>query len=196
MQWLFPILIAASFLFACISGRMSELCTAAMNSCTDGVKLCFTLLGGMAFWSGMMRIAEESGLTQKITKLLSKPVRLIFDKLTDKKAVELICMNVTANLFGLANAATPLGLKAMQRLNELNPDCQTASYHMILLVVINTASLQLIPTTVGLLRSQYGSQSPFSILPATLLSSACALIAAVCSVKLCRRMEKRKEKRR
>lgn len=196
MQWLFPILIIASFLFACIGGRMSELCTAAVSSCTDGVKLCLTLLGGMAFWSGMMRIAEESGLTERITKLLSRPVRFIFDRLTDKKAIELICMNITANLFGLANAATPLGLKAMQRLSELNQNAQTASYHMILLVVINTASLQLIPTTVGLLRSQYGSQSPFSILPATLLTSVCALITAVCCVKLCRSLEKRREKRR
>lgn len=191
MQWLFVFFIVGSFIFACISGRMDALCNAALESCADGVTLCITLLGSMGFWSGIMKIAEDSGLVRKITDLLKKTIRRLFGNLKDQKAVELICMNITANLLGLGNAATPLGLRAMKRLDELNRCSSSPSFPMIMLVVINTASLQLIPTTVGYLRSQYGSSEPFSILPASLLTSVCVLAAAIAAAHLLYRLNKR-----
>ena len=182
MQWLFIFFIAGSFVFACICGKMDALSTAALQSCGDGVKLTFTLLGSMGFWSGIMKIAEESGLTAKITRLLQKPIRMLFCGLRDPIAIELICMNITANLLGLGNAATPTGLRVMKRLDALNRAAAEPSFHMMLFVVLNTASLQLIPTTVAYLRGTHGSNAPFGILPATLLTSLCALITAIGAV--------------
>ncbi len=129
-----------------------------------------------------MKIAEDSGLSQLLTKLLAKPVCLLFGKLKDREALKLICMNITANLLGLGNAATPLGIAAIKRLDTLNNYAATPSFSMVMLVAVNTASLQLIPTTVAFLRSQYESCSPFSILPASLLTSLCVLTIVVLTV--------------
>lgn len=189
MQWLFVFFTVGSFLFACFGGKMDALCTAALEGCADGVTLCFTLLGSMGFWSGILRIAEDSGLTKKLTRLLRAPVSLLFGRLKDEKALELICMNITANLMGLGNAATPLGLRAIKQLDALNTHAAQPSFAMTMLVVVNTASLQLIPTTVGFLRSRYGSSEPFAILPAALLCSLCTLTVAVCTVWLTARRE-------
>lgn len=191
MQRLFLFMLTGSFVFACISGNMEALCNAALTGCTDGVNLCFTLLGSMGFWSGIMKIAEDSKLTDKITSLMLPLIRRLFGNLQDAEALTLICMNMSANLLGLGNAATPLGLRAMRRLDALNAHAANPSFAMTMLVVVNTASLQLIPTTVGFLRSKYGSLEPFSILPAALLTSACTLIAAVTAVFLLAKRDNR-----
>ena len=184
MQWLFVCFIVGSFLFALLTGRIDALNEAIIGSSKNGVTLTFTMLGSMGFWSGMMKIAEESGLTQKICRILKTPLRMLFGNLKDEKALELIGMNVSANLLGLGNAATPLGLRAMKRLDTLNGSAAAPSHEMMLFVVLNTASLQLIPTTVALLRNQAGSAEPFSILPASLLTSLCTLVTAIIVVKL------------
>ncbi len=191
MQWLFVFFMIGSFFFALITGRMDALCKAALESASDGVTLCLTLLGSMGFWSGMLQIAEDAGLMQTLNALMQKPISLLFGGLKDKQALSLIGLNLCANLLGLGNAATPLGLKAMKRLDTLNHAAAAPSFPMAMLVVINTASLQLIPTTVGFLRSQAGSETPFSILPAALLTSACALIAVILTVNLLYRKQKR-----
>ncbi len=192
MRWLFVFFTVGAFLFALMTGHMGELSKAVLESASNGVTLCLTLLGSMGFWSGMLRIAEDAGLTKAVSKLLKKPISALFGGLQDEKALECISLNLCANLFGLGNAATPLGIQAMQRLDRLNEASAAPSFAMVMLVVVNTASLQLIPTTVGFLRSRYGSMEPFSILPASLLTSLCALTAAVIAVNLLCRKQKEK----
>lgn len=189
MQWLFLVFIIGSFIFAVINGKADALTEAILTSSGDGVTLTLTLLGGMGFWSGIMKIAEDSGLSRKLYLLLKLPLRLLFRKLEDETALELIGMNVSANLLGLGNAATPSGLRAMKRLDELNHRASAPSYEMILFTVINTASIQLIPTTVALLRSEAGSNQPFSILPASVLTSVCTLTVAILSISLFHRKD-------
>lgn len=183
MRWLFAILMIGSFVCAVFCGKMEALSLAASNAAANGVQLALSLLGSMAFWSGIMQIAEDSKLTDHIARLLSKPVRWLFWGLTDAVSIRFICMNITANLLGLGNAATPLGLRAMKRLDEIGNHPTTPTRHMSLFTVINTASLQLIPTTVAMLRGNYGSKAPFSILPASVLTSACALLVVIGLVK-------------
>ena len=131
-----------------------------------------------------MRVAQDSGLAERIARLLRPLLRFLFrDLKRGSRALQLIAMNVTANLLGLGNAATPLGLSAMQELAKEVPEGRMST-SMILLTVMNTASIQLIPTTVALLRLKHGAASPFDILPAVLITSFSAAFAAVGTVKL------------
>ena len=132
-----------------------------------------------------MRIAQDSGLADRIARLLQPVLRFLFRGVKNgSRALQLIAMNVTANLLGLGNAATPLGLSAMK---ELAKDASEgrANAPMMLLVVMNTASVQLVPTTVAMLRLKHGAVSPFDILPAVLITSFAAALAAIGAVKLC-----------
>ena len=132
-----------------------------------------------------MEIADRSGVTAKISKLLSPLIKLIFPRIRkEKDVIEVISMNITANILGLGNAATPLGLEAMRRLQRLNPDITRASDEMTVFVVMNTAAMHIIPTTVATLRGQYASESPMAILPASFLTSFCALTVAIICAKL------------
>lgn len=139
----------------------------------------------MCLWGGMMRIAEKGGLTELLSKALSPLMRLLFPKLKpDGPACRAILMNMAANFLGLGNAATPFGLKAMNELEKENPIPGTASNSMVVFVVLNTASIQLIPTTVATLRLQYGSAQPMRILPAVWAASFLTALAAVLMAKL------------
>lgn len=174
MKWVITILILLSILFGLLNGKMGDVSNSALIECTNAVELAITLTGSICLWSGMMRIAQKSGLTKKISKLLSPITGIIFKGLDKSSyALELISMNITANLLGLGNAATPLGIAAITELNKINEENQygIASNHMVMLVVLNTASIQLIPTTVATLRLKYGSNTPLDILPAVLISS-------------------------
>lgn len=168
---LWIIMIVFSFICAVITGNTGELSSAVISSGSDTIALILKLSGIICLWSGLCAIAEKSGLTEKTGKLLSPVIRLIFPKLKDKKAFEAIAMNITANLFGLGNVATPLGIEAMKRLQSNNPTPQTASDDMIKFVVINSAAVRLVPTTVALLRKEYGSVSPTEILLPSLITS-------------------------
>lgn len=139
-------------------------------------------------WNGIMKVAEKAKLTEIISRLLSPITTRIFRGLPrNSKALNLISMNITANLLGLGNAATPLGIAAMKELASQQPPNrrQEASNHMILLVVLNTASIQLLPTTIAILRLQYGAANPLDILPAILISS---LVSVSCGILLCKIM--------
>ncbi len=147
----------------------ASISSAAVSSCTDAVQLGIFLAGSMALWCGLMRVAESSGLTARVSALLSPVIRLIFGRLDDdaKKAVSL---NLTADLLGLGNAATPTGIAAVRALQKSSrPRRNTA-----VLTVLNTASIQLVPVTISALREANGSVSPFEIMPAVLLTSAAA----------------------
>ncbi|MBR5441745.1 MAG: spore maturation protein A [Clostridia bacterium] len=176
-----------SFFCAMATGNMGNLSTATINGGSSAISLGIRLLGIVCMWNGFVAIAQKSGLTQRICALLSPLLKILFPTLKDKEAKEAIAMNMTANLLGLDNAATPLGLKAMSRLQELN-QAEAASDHMVRLVVINTASLHLVPTTIAMLRGEYGSQSPAEILLPALLTSACSITVGVCMTTILRRL--------
>ncbi|MDD6011736.1 MAG: nucleoside recognition domain-containing protein [Oscillospiraceae bacterium] len=185
MNYVFPILLVLSFAAAAVQGRMGELSAAVIQGGQDAVSLLLRLASMLCLWGGVMEIAEKSGITRMMAKLLSPLLKLIFPSLRKEKyAMEAISMNVTANILGLGNAATPLGLEAMRRLQEINGEKSTASDEMIVFVVMNTAAMHIIPTTVATLRGQYGSTDPMEIMPASILTSVCALTIAVVVAKL------------
>ena len=150
------------------------------DSLESAIELCLSLAGIMAFWGGFMEIAEKSGITEIFSKILSPIINLIFPKLKNEKgAKKAISMNITANLLGLGNAATPLGIEAMNRLDDINRNSKTASDCMVTFVIINTASVQIIPVTVAALRAKFGSSNPMIILPAVLLASVMSLMVGL-----------------
>lgn len=185
MNYVFPVLIIFSFICAALTGRMNDLSVSVIEGGTNAVELLIRLVSMLCLWGGIMEIADRSGVTKGISKLLSPVIKLIFPRIRKEKDVlEAISMNITANILGLGNAATPLGLEAMRRLQSVNPDISKASDEMVVFVVMNTAAMHIIPTTVATLRGQYGSENPMSILPAAFLTSFCALLAAIVSAKL------------
>lgn len=185
MNYIFPILVIFSFVCAILTGQMNELSVSIIEGGSNAVELLLRLVSMLCLWGGIMEIADQSGVTRGISKLLYPLMRLIFPRLKkERDALEAISMNVTANILGLGNAATPLGLEAMRRLQQINPDTSRASDEMVIFVVMNTAAMHIIPTTVATMRGQYGSASPMSILPASFLTSLCALAVAIVAAKL------------
>lgn len=182
MKWIFTVLIFLSVAFGVLNGRMDAVSSAALSECGGAIQLALTLAGSVCLWSGLMRVAQKSGLTERIALLLSPLTTRIFRNLGKASyAMQLITMNITANLLGLGNAATPLGLAAIQELAKDTPPelSGTANDNMVLLVVLNTASIQLIPTTVAVLRLKYGSANPMDIIPAVLLASLVSVTVAL-----------------
>lgn len=179
MNYIWPLIIVFSFICAIFNGNMGSLSTAVIDSGTVAVSLSIKLLGIVCLWNGLIKIAEKSGLTKALAKVLSPILKLLFPKLKDEEARQLISMNITANILGLDNAATPLGLKAMSRLSKLNNNSTTADDNMVRFVVINTASLHLISTTVAMLRNEYGSKSPTEIIVPALITSAISLSCGI-----------------
>ncbi|MBQ8787168.1 MAG: spore maturation protein A [Oscillospiraceae bacterium] len=180
MKWIFAIMLIISAILGAIQNKISEVSSAALNSCVEAVELCIYLTGGMCMWGGIMRVAEKSGVTDVLAKLFRPLLKHLFKGLdTSGKAFHAICMNITANLLGLGNAATPLGLEAMKRLEEEEGESEVTSRNMVLFVVLNTASITLIPTTAASLRLKHGSEAPMEILPCVLITSACALMVGL-----------------
>ena len=172
-----------SVICAAVTGRMPQLSTGVMNGAGSAVELVIAIMGMMCAWTGLMKIADAGGITLMLSKLFDPLMRRLFPSCKKGgSAAKAICMNVTANLLGLGNAATPMGIAAMKEMAKLNPS-QTADNSMVMFVVINSASIQLIPTFMGTLRAKYGSP-PFDILPAVWLTSVCALAAGIAVAKL------------
>ncbi len=193
MKWIFGGMIVLSVAYAFATGSTAEVSNAALKECQNAVQFLLVLLGSMCLWGGFLKIAERSGLTTIIAKVLSPFTRLLFPNLKKgSKALTAISMNITANLLGLGNAATPLGIAAMQALKEEEPGpcSDTASHSMILFVLLNTASIQLLPTTIATLRLQNGSAVPLDILPAVLVTSFLSLLVALLSAFFCRQLLK------
>ncbi len=173
-------IIAVSCIYGFINGGAEAVSSAVLTSGQTAVNLTLSILGAMATWGGVMKLAEKSGLTDKIARLISPVISLIFKGIDkNSKAFKAIAMNITANLFGLGNAATPLGIEAMKELKNEEGCGDTASRNMVLLTVINTSSIEIIPSTVAALRLAYGSTSPMDILPCILMVSVLSLTAAV-----------------
>ncbi len=177
-------LIIISIFTGAITGRLEAVATAAMNGANDAVTMAISLLGTMCLWTGLMKIASLSGLTDFFTILLRPVTRIIFPHIDkNSEALKAITMNMTANLFGMSNAATPLGLKAMKELYKANPS-KSASDEICMFVVINTASLELIPSTVLALRQAACSANSFEIIIPVWLASIISITTGVCVAKL------------
>lgn len=180
-------MIALSVVCATVNGRLPELSQAVMDGAGDAVELSIFLLGSMCAWLGFLKIAERAGLTNLLAQGFSPIIdRLFPDYRGDEEIKGKICMNISANLLGLGNAATPLGLSAMKVMAEKSPG-EEPSRGMVLFVVINTASLQLLPVNMAAMRASCGSAAPFGVLPEIWLTSLGALITAVTSCKLLER---------
>ncbi len=185
MNYVFPVLLILSLICAAVTGNMQQLSASVIEGGTNAVDLLLRLVSMLCLWGGIMEIADKAGVTKAVARLLNPVIKLIFPRIRQEKAaLEAISMNITANILGLGNAATPLGLEAMRRLQQINPDTASASDEMVIFVVMNTAAMHIIPTTVATLRGQYGSQSPMEILPASFLTSLCALAVAVTAAKI------------
>ncbi len=182
-------MLLLAILFGAFSGRMPDVARAAMEGAGEGVNLLLGMVGVMCFWTGLMEIAEKSGIVRGLSSILRPITRLIFPRLSPKEpAMQAVIMNIAANMLGMGNAATPFGLRAMQLLDEKNGKRREASNEMCMLVLLNTASLQFLPTTLLLLRQNAGSTEPAVVLLPIWITSALSLLLAVCSVKL---LEKR-----
>ena len=189
LNYLWSGLVIISIICSIFLGNTETLSKALIDSGSSSIELILTMAGIMCLWSGIMKIAVESGFTTLISKLFSPLLRPLFPKLDkDSPAFQSITMNISANLLGLGNAATPFGLKAMEHLHTLNDKGDTASNEMVIFVVMNTASLQLLPTTLATLRQSYGSTAPFEIIVPVWLSSICSLaVALICAYTLNKR---------
>ncbi len=181
-------MILISLVVSLFTGQLEQTAAAAVTGAGSGVETCFSLLGILCLWSGLTRIGERAGLVSLMAKLLRPVLRFLFPGLDENSpAGGSIVMNMVANLLGMGNAATPLGIKAMQDLSKLNRNRSTASNAMCMLVVLNTASIQLLPTTLISLRQAYGSVAPGEIIVPIWLVSICALLAGVTMAKLLER---------
>ena len=178
-------MLVISVVCSLFTGRSAELSRAVTDGADKAVKLVISMAGVMCLWTGILRIAEKSGVTEKISVLLAPVIKLIMPECRDnQKALEAVSANITANILGLGNAATPLGLKAMKELQKTNKLIDAPDNSMVMFVVINTASLQLIPSTIAALRQAAGSEQPFSVLPYIWITSVLTLITGIILAKI------------
>ena len=188
---IWPIFIIISYIYSCFSGNLENINNGIFESCKDAVELTITFFGTITLWSGIMQIAKDSSLSEKLSKLLSPLIHFLFpDIKKNDPSYNEISLNMIANILGLGNAATPLGLKAMQSLQEKNKYKDTLSNSMVMLILLNTASLQLIPTTVIAIRTSLNSLNPTSIILPVWLSTICAAVAGIICVKFFIKIEK------
>ncbi|MBQ9757639.1 MAG: nucleoside recognition protein [Clostridia bacterium] len=177
-------MVIISFIVAALNGRIDALTASALEGAASGIETCIGLLGTMCLWTGLAKIAENSGLNQIFAKLLRPFTKLLFPRLDkNSAALKAIVLNMVANLLGMGNAATPLGICAMRELDKENKHRGTASYEMCMFAVLNTASIQLIPSTVISLRQMYGSQNPSEIVFPIWICSSLAVIMGVTAAK-------------
>lgn len=178
---IFGIISIISVIFGIALGNGESLGNAVLDGASGAVTLTISLGGIMSLWCGVMKVMERAGVIEKISKLLAPLLRLFFpDAYKSGEGIGEISANISANLLGIGNAATPFALKAMEKLQKNNKDPKTASADMITLAVLNTASINLIPTTIIALRRASGSASPYSvIIPIWICSVCCSALALV-----------------
>jgi len=183
---LWPIFIIISYGYAMLNGNMENINNAIFESTESAVNLTITLFGTMCLWNGLMEIASNTNLINRLTRFLRPIVNFLFKGTKNNKKIrEEISMNMVANMLGLGNAATPLGLKAMQNMQEENLDKKRLTDDMATFIILNTASIQIIPTTVIAIRMSLGSLEPTKIIFAVWFSTICAAIVGMVVTKLC-----------
>ena len=183
MSVIWSVMVLASVLCAAATGREGDVAAAALEGAAAAVELCLSMAGVLCLWTGVMEVMKRSGLTEGLSRLLRPVLRRLYpDFAGDREVMDSVAANVSANLLGLGNAATPLGIRAARRMSLRSPG--VASPALCMLVVCNSASIQLIPTTVASVRAAQGSAAPFDILPAVWLASALSVSMGIAAVKL------------
>ncbi len=191
MNAIWVILIAASALFAVLSGSVNEFTKSIFDAAKSAVEVSLYLLGIVALWLGITKIIEDSGLIYSISSAFQPLLSKVFRKIpANHPSITSITLNFLANMFGLGNAATPLGIKAMQDLQELNPDKDKTSFEMMLFIVLNTASIQIIPFTVIGILADYGSANPSAIILPTFIATVISALTAVAILFIFRKIAK------
>ena len=184
LNMIWPIFIIVSIIYAIIVGRVEEVNNSIFESAASTVELVITFFGTICLWNGIMNIAINTSLIEKLVFFFKPLLKYLFPEIyQDEKIRKEISMNMVANMLGLGNAATPLGLKAMKSMQEKNKKTDTLSNAMLMFIVINTASIQMIPTTVIAIRSSLGSQNPTATIVPIWISSACSIIVAILITK-------------
>lgn len=180
MNAIWMVLICTSVLFAAVSGRIDEFTKALFEAGKAAVEVCLYLAGIVSLWLGLTKILEDCGVIYKMSNFFQPAISLLFRKIpAGHPAITNITLNLLANMLGIGNAATPLGIKAMEDLQSLNSQPDTVSFEMMLFIVINTASVQLIPFTVIGLLASFGSQNPNRIMAPTFIATLISAVAAV-----------------
>lgn len=193
MKAILVIIPVISFVYAAFGGRMGEVSESIFAKSAEAVELVISICGVMCFWCGLMKVAEKAGLLEKLSRVLSVPIKLLFGGVKrGGKAVGLIAMNIAANILGLGNASTPLGIAAMKAIAEEEGAGESACDDMIMLAVLNTASLQIIPATAAALRSANGAEKPMDILPCVWIVTAYSVFIAVFSAKMLARLTRKR----
>ena len=187
MTVLWCCVVGVSVLFGLLGGTLDAVSAAALSGAASAVTLCLSMAGVICLWTGVMEVMERSGLAGKLARLFRPLLRRLLPRASrDEETLSAVSANVSANLLGLGNAATPLGLKAAARMAKNSGG--VASDELCLLVVLNTASIQLVPATMASLRAAAGCETPFDILPAVWLTSLLALAAGLGMAVLLRRL--------
>lgn len=181
---IWPVFIIISFLYAIFNGRVAEVNNSIFESTKSAMELTISLLGTVCLWNGIMQIASRTKIIKHLTKILNPIMKKIFpDIKREDKVHKEITMNIIANIMGLGNAATPLGLKAMKSMQKQNKEKDKLSNSMAMFIVLNTASIQLIPTTVIAIRSSFNSSNPSAIMMPVWISTILAASTAILSAK-------------
>ena len=187
MNWIFYFLIVISIIASAFNGRLQDVVNAILSGAELSVKVAFSLIGIMAFWLGIMRIAERSGIVDFITKLIKPIAKWLFNDIPeDNNAIGDIAMSFSANAMGLTNA--PIGLKAMDELQKINKDKTSASNAMCMFLAMNTAGFQLIPATVIAVLVGVGYKNPTEIIAPTLIVTGTAFISAIVIAKIMQKL--------
>lgn len=185
MNYIFYGLIVLSIVIGAINGKLPDVVNSILTGAEKSVQIAFSLIGIMAFWLGIMKIAEQSGLVEFIAKLINPITKRLFNEIpSDDPAIGNIAMNFSANALGLTNAATPIGIRAMQDLQKHNVDKKTASNAMCMFLAMNTAGFQLIPATVIAILVGIGYKNPTEIIAPTLLVTSFTFISAIIIAKI------------
>ena len=187
MAWLWTGMVLVSLIFGALTGNLSSLSAAALEGAQSAVELCFTMCGVMCLWTGVMELMDQCALTDKIAALFRPLLRRLLPQASrDSETLAAVSANLSADLLGLGNAATPLGIRAARRMSR---GCGgVASNELCLLVVLNTASIQLLPTTLASVRASLGASDPFDILPCVWLVSLLSVLAGLFAAKVLARL--------
>lgn len=185
LNLIWPIFIIISCAYGIFTGRVNEINSSIFASAEDAVQLTITFFGTICLWNGVMQIASDTSLIKKLTKILTPIISFLFPDINPREeSFKQITMNIVANLLGLGNAATPIGLMAMKKMQKENQKKDTLSNAMIMFIVINTASIQLIPTTVIAIRSSLGANNPTEVIVPIWIASICSVITVIVATKI------------
>ncbi len=188
LNYIWFALLAIALVVAMFNGTAAQVTKASVDSAKTAVEIALGLIGIMTLWLGIMRVAEKAGLVTMLARILTPFRRLLFPEVPpDHPAIGAMIMNLAANMLGLSNAATPLGIKAMEELQELNPEKETASNAMVTFMVLNTAGIQFIPATIIGVLATAGSKNPTAIISTTIVATMCGAVAAVTTAKILQR---------